>query len=365
MDMCRALQRHAIHTLVATTDANGSDRLKVPLETPTLHHGQETIFFRCQWSEAFKYSRPLAQWLHENVRGFDLVHIHAIFSHASLAAGRAAFRANVPYLVRPLGSLAPWALRHHAWRKHVLWRWAVKRFLRNAAAIHCTSDAEKQQVERVLDRCNAQVIPLGIELAPLDGSRRVTDETRPSVLSLGRLHPVKGLDILIASFSKVAQEEPYRNWELVIAGDGEARYVSRLKRLAANSGVAQRIHFPGWLQGMQKEQAFKNADLLAVPSHQENFGLSIIEALSLGTSVIVSHCVDLAEPIDRAAAGWVCDLSVEALSTALRDAMSQKEERRRRGLSGRRMVETNFAWPIVTANLLELYHSLACNKRPS
>src|SRR5207248_476169 len=101
-EMCRALQERGIEPLIATTDADGAGRLPVELGHPLVYKGVLAVFFSRQWSEAFKYSHSLARWVGENVRGFDVVHIHAVFSHACLAAAKACCRHNVPYVVRPL-----------------------------------------------------------------------------------------------------------------------------------------------------------------------------------------------------------------------------------------------------------------------
>src|SRR5213079_3046142 len=103
-EMCRALDEQGVDALVVTTDADGSGRLKVARARPITHRGVPAIFFSRQWSEAFKYSHPLAAWLKHNVGSFDVVHIHAVFSHSSLAAARACRRHSIPYIVRPLGS---------------------------------------------------------------------------------------------------------------------------------------------------------------------------------------------------------------------------------------------------------------------
>src|SRR5216683_7337951 len=105
--MCRALGRKGVDVLIATTDADGEGRLPVEHGRVTSYGGTPAIFFPRQWSEAFKYSHPLAHWLDQHVADFDAVHVHAVFSHACLAAGQACRRAGVPYVVRPLGTLDP------------------------------------------------------------------------------------------------------------------------------------------------------------------------------------------------------------------------------------------------------------------
>src|SRR5438477_2112901 len=123
--MGRALTEHGVRVLVATTDADGPDRLPVQLGVPVDWQGVPAIVFRRQFSEAFKYSRPFAAWLGQHVGEFRVVHIHAVFSHSCLAAARACQRRGVPYVVRPLGSLDPWSLHQKPLRKQLLWRFGA------------------------------------------------------------------------------------------------------------------------------------------------------------------------------------------------------------------------------------------------
>ncbi len=168
IQMCHALRSEEVEVLIATTDADGEARLAVECGRPVIYEGVPTVFFPRQLSEAFKYSYLLARWLDSKVSSFDVVHIHAIFSHSSLAAARACQRRGVPYVLRPLGSLDPWSLSQKRVRKRLLWYGGVKRMLGKAAAVHYTAKAEKQLAEDGLGLNHGVVIPLGIgcELLP-------------------------------------------------------------------------------------------------------------------------------------------------------------------------------------------------------
>src|SRR5688500_13550746 len=166
--MCRALQSQGCEPLIATTDADGPGRLPVGLRRRTQHRGVATIFFPRQWSEAFKYSRPLSRWLKENVESFDLVHIHAVFSHACLSAAKACRRRGVPYVVRPLGTLDPWSMSQKQIRKRIAWLAAGRRMLRGAAAVHYTTGEEKTLAEGSLRLANGMVLPLGVDTEQFD-----------------------------------------------------------------------------------------------------------------------------------------------------------------------------------------------------
>lgn len=365
-EMGAAVRAHGVETVVATTDADGAGRLALPTGMIVEHRGLPTVFFPRQWSEAFKYSAPLARWLLAEAAGFDVVHVHAVFSHSSLAAGRAARRRGVPYVVRPLGTLDPWSLAQKRGRKRLLWRLGASRLVRGAAAIHYTSAAERRGAEAIAgagDPGRGAVIPLGVDpdllaAPPPPGVFRrewpVLGEA-PYVLALGRLHPKKGLETLLRAFAGVAGPE----WRLVIAGDGEPAYVAGLRRLAADLGAGARVVFTGWLEGGPRAGALRDAALLALPSRQENFALSVVEALACAVPVVISDAVNLADDVRAAGAGWVVSLDEAALAAGLGEALDGEPERARRGKAGRELVERRFTWTRIGSDLADLYRALA------
>src|SRR5262245_12416119 len=189
-------------TLVATTDADGPDRLPVTLNQITTYGGVRTRFFRRVWSEAFKYSPRFTSWIRRHAHEFDAVHIRGVLSHVCLAAAIACRASGVPYVIEPLGTLDQWSLTQKRWRKRVLLAAAGRRALVGASAIRCTSLEEKQQTESLLRIETAVVVPLAIDTALLSTSDEADRrENEPYVLVLSRLHPVKGLELLIDAFA--------------------------------------------------------------------------------------------------------------------------------------------------------------------
>jgi len=328
--------------------------------------GVPVILFRREWSEAFKYSRPLARWLEENVKNFDLVDIHAVFSHACLAAGKAAERSGVPYLVRPIGTLDPWSLKQKCFRKRLAWFLGVKRLLKNSATVLYTSPEEKGRAEESLSLNHGIVIPLGVdksffETGEAPGAfqdQHPAGDKNPYVISLSRLHPKKRLDFLIQIFLDSARQAVFHQWKLVIAGDGDPSYVNQLKKMAAQAGADNRIIFPGWLTGDKKIAALRRASLFVSPSYQENFGISIVEAMACGVPVLVSRNVDLASEIKATGAGWTSDLNVEGFSRTLSEALQNEKERKLRGARGRELALSRFTWPKVAREMVRLYNEI-------
>lgn len=363
--MIAALQRLGLDILVASTDADIARESKVELGQPQIYKGVPAIFFAHQWSEAFKYSGLMARWLRENVRAYDVVHIHGVFSHPCIVAASACRRHNVPYIVRPLGMLDPWSMGQKPFRKRLFWHLAVKRMLRGAAAIHYTAKPEMESAESSLKLKRGVVIPLGVELETLAeaGGAGSFREQHPSlgsdpyILLLSRLHPKKGVDLLLRAFLALAKREEFVAWKLVLAGEGPENYVESLKRMVSEDGGHERVLFPGWLEGVKKLSALQNAELLALPSHHENFGLCVMEALACGVPVLISSYVNLAPEIKRAGVGWIVPLDDMALQEQLADALSHGDERARRGRAGRTFAR-RYTWSEIAIDLQRLYQSL-------
>jgi glycosyltransferase involved in cell wall biosynthesis len=269
----------------------------------------------------------------------------------------------VPYLVRPLGTLDPWSLGQKSVRKRLFWRLGVKQMLNGAAAIHYTSLEEKRLAETGLGLSRGVVVPNGLDLSFTNQRTEPFDDPQsklchaPYVLALSRIHPKKGFELLIESFAALKNSGLFGDWRLVFAGDGDAAYVDQLKTLARRRGLNGDAIFVGWLGGDRKYAALKDASLLAMPSYQENFGISLIEAMACGVPVLVSPHVNLAPEIEKAGAGWVAALREDSLANVLAEALGDEQERRRRGNNGRELAG-NYASAEVAARLSDLYKSL-------
>jgi glycosyltransferase involved in cell wall biosynthesis len=365
IEMCRALQTQGVELLIAATDADGAGRLPVELGKVIEYQGVPTIFFSRQWSEAFKYSRPLAQWMNANVAAFDVAHLHAVFSHACLTAARACRRKRIPYIIRPLGTLAPWSLRQKAFRKQVMWNAGVRKMLRAAAALHYTTNEERHLVEDSLQLERGIVIPLPVEASESRPSDTATScfnlpvelGEHPYVLVLSRLHPKKGLESLIRAFARLVRQKEFRGWRLALAGEGEPPYTAFLRQLAHEAGSNGNVMFTGWLEGEAKTVTLQNAALLALPSYQENFGLCVVEALACGVPVLVSPHVNLATEISAAGVGWVAQVDEASLGNVLAEIFRNAKERTRRGDAGRDFAR-RYLPDQIALELLKLYESI-------
>jgi glycosyltransferase involved in cell wall biosynthesis len=329
------------------------------------YRGNQFRFFRRDWSESFKFSSEMQRWLSKHVADYNLVHIHAIFSHALPAAAGACRRNGIPYIVRPAGSLEPWCIRQKPIRKWVAWHAFVRRALSQAAAIHYTTEQERAGTESAFGLQRGIVVPNGVTEA-LSQTVRPPSVKPPTLLALSRIHPKKGLDLLLRVFIELKSEGQLDGWRLMIAGDGERRYVEHLQILVRGTAAEPFVQWTGWLGGDSKLSAMQKASLFVLSSHQENFGIGVLEAMACSTPVLVSSHVGLAADIQHAGAGWVVNLDANGLRAGLIEACSAAAELEQRGAAARTLVRERFTWSRIASEWFSQYETiLAQTRKPS
>lgn len=359
IEMCAALIQAGHRADIVTSNADGDGVLPLPVHQFITYQGVRCMFFERRLGESFKFAPGMYRWLRNYVNDYDLVHIHGIFSWSSYAASRACQQRSIPYILRPLGSLDPWALKRKPIRKKVL-RWIyVRRMVRNACQLHFTSAREQKASASYLRGVKSVVIPNAVKFSEFESvkPREINIQTFADILGsqfilfLGRLDPKKKLELLIRSFSQLPGAEKYK---LVIAGDGENPYVSRLKSFTRTTPTSERVAFVGWVKDDLKILLLKSCELFVLISENENYGISVAEAMASGRAVVVNKEVYISDQIQQAGAGWVIGDDSEltdVLDTALRD----HTERNRRGERGRNLVRDRYSWNTVICRLESVY----------
>jgi glycosyltransferase involved in cell wall biosynthesis len=298
----------------------------------------------------------------EAVAAADVVHIHALWEEVQHQAARTARLTEKPYLIRPCGMLDPWSLRQSRLKKSLYLFWRLRRHLNAAEALHFTSDAEHTGTVSLRLRPRAIVEPNGIDVSeyadlPARGTFRqrwALPKARTVLLFLGRLHPKKGLDLLLPAFARIEGDSL-----LVVAGPSEPGYQRGLKAEAARLGIADRVLFTGMLLGEDKLAAYVDADLFVLPSYQENFGMAVAEALAAGLPVVISDQVNIHAEVAAAGAGGVVPTDTTALAVELARWTGDPERLCRAGAKAREFARARYDWTAIARRWVGHYERLA------
>lgn len=282
----------------------------------------------------------------------DVVFVHSMWTPPVLRACHAALRAGTPLVRVPHGCLNPAALRHSAWKKALVSP-LERHYMRRAACVLVTTETEKAAVERWVGGAQrVEVVGMGVDdlLTPdipdipdipdhpdiPDLPPKRTDEGPKTFLFVGRLHPLKGLDLLLAAL-------PTDAFLRVIAPDVDGAW-ARYERLARRLGVADRVTFLGVKTGTEKMREMREADALVLPTHSENFGFAVAEALVVGTPAITTKGAPW-EGLEAHGCGWWTDVDAASLRGALADCASRsRAELAAMGARGRAWMLAAFTW---------------------
>ncbi len=321
--LARTLNQQNIDVeLVAPTQVNDRE------ETEAFLDGLVAHLFNQPFGLPRTVVPALEGFLRKNLPSFDLVHIHGLWRYPEWVATRLARRLSIPYIVSPQGMCDPFEMARKAWKKKIYFNLVERYILRGAAAIHATTNAEKHYCEQLQTCGHVRVIPNGVDIYPplsnqlmehyLPHELALVPSQNPVLLFMGRLHPKKGVDLLIPAFAQVLQNHP-EAW-LVMAGPDPVSYQQSLIELAQSFQVQNRVFFPGMVTGLHKRALLQRADLFVLPSYSEGFSLAVLEALAAAKPVVISQNCYFNEVLD-AGCGRVVDNSVPQLAQALSDLL--------------------------------------------
>jgi glycosyltransferase involved in cell wall biosynthesis len=259
--------------------------------------------------------------------------------------------------------LDPWSLSQSRLKKRVYMLWRLRRNLNTATALHFTSSVERDLTAPLRLRPPAIVEPNGLDLSEFEtlppagtARRRFGVTTSRMVLFLSRLHPKKGLELLIPAFAKAKLDDT----TLVLAGPDADGYQAKLEDIVARQGLpAEAVLFAGMQRGVERLSAMADADLFVLPSYQENFGIAVAEALAAGCPVLISDQVNIWQEIKAAGVGGVVAPAVEPLTGALREWMDDSARRTEAATRAKLFARDRYDWRALARRWAEHYHGLA------
>lgn len=266
----------------------------------------------------YRFSSRFVPWLRANRNRYNAVVVNGIWQYHSFGAWRALRNSETPYVLFTHGMLDPWFKKQYPLKhlkKWMYWPWAEYRVLRDARAVLFTCEEECRLARDSfwLYRCNEVVVNYGTsipkgdpELQRQEFFARYPDlRGKKLMLFMGRVHPKKGCDLAIDAFAKIMGSRP--EWHLLIAGPDQVGWQKDLNDRAAQLGVASRITWTGMIQGEMKWGALRSAEVFLLPSHQENFGIAVAEALAAGVPALISNKVNIWREILADGAGMVSE----------------------------------------------------------
>src|SRR2546426_968541 len=374
MSAALAARGHTVDVVTTSLAHRGSwikqpsrlDLLPVETGKRMQRDGYHITFCKPSWPTVWGASYGMVRTLRDVIRRAEVVHIHSLYMFHTLLASRLARTHGVPYIIRPHGTLDPYIRRRHKILKAAYHLLLEDRTLRNAAAIHFTSEEERDLAMPALPRCaRASIISLGVDVARFDNlpdrllARRSlgVDQTALVWLFLGRLNHKKGLDLLAPAFAMFCQKVP-GSW-LIVAGPDDDGLGKRFLMECETAGVANRVTLTGFLDDLAIPRALAAADLWVLPSYSENFGRAVVEAMAARLPVLITDRINIWPAVKAAKAGVVTAANQEAvlqgmlhlagLSPAGRAAMGQR---------GRELCERGYSWETVASKLTVLYREL-------
>ena len=279
----------------------------------------------------------------------DVIHDHGAWLPSNVVAAWVARRADVPLVSAPRGMVTDWSLSHQMWKKRVAWHLYQKHVFRQASLFHATAPAEVDNLRMLGLTQPVAVVPNGVDLPETLPNDPAPDAKR--ALFLSRLHPKKGLPMLLDAW---AEERP-DGWTLELVGPSENGHRAELEAQATNLGLDGEVVFAGPVDDADKWHKYAAADLFVLPTHSENFGIVVAEALASGVPAITTTGAPWQE-LETERCGWWTAIGTEALAQALREAVALSgEERLAMGRRGRALVAERYSWEHVAEQMRAVY----------
>jgi len=361
--LCRAQRDAGADVRVVTTSANGDGEISEEVIARGEYEGIPVRYCSRGWPRSIFYAPSFSSVVAAELRDADVLHIHGLWNAAVWSAAAAARHHQRPYVLSPRGMLTPAALAHDAWRKRLVYPVADRRVIRDAARVHATSRLEFDELTRLIDPDRVVFVPNGVELPRVGGADHRDARERfklpadaPLVLFLGRIHPIKRLDLLAGAFGRVLRHNS--DAHLVIAGPDEDGHRAQVAPLFTAFGDA--VTWTGRVDEAGKRELLNAAAVLVMCSDAESFGMSVAEALAAGKPVVVTRTCPWPDIESHRAGFWV-EQTPDAVATAVNAVLSDRSTAREMGCRGRSLVASQYSWPHAASALINEYRAIAAD----
>lgn len=282
----------------------------------------------------------------------DVVHINCCWTPDCAMVQKLVQRCGYKVVLSPHGMLEPWIIHRHYYTRKLPALWLYqKEAVRKADCLHATAESERDNLLKLGYNAHVEVVGLGIdaESIVLKKSWKRTKQ----VLFLSRVHVKKGIHYLVEAVGVL--REQLQGYKILVAGEGEPAYVDSLRQMIADRGLQDMIQLIGGVYGDEKWELFRSADFFVLPTHSENFGLAIAEALASGTPVITTVGTPWSDLNSSQAGKWI-EIGTQPLVEALKRFLALPEkELERMGRNGRKLIETKYSAEVMAEKMMDVY----------
>lgn len=347
------LTKEGISVVVYTTTANGAAELPVPTGTPVNVDGVNVYYFKRWTKDHSHFSPALFKQLWSHGKEFDIVHIHAWWNLVSIISCLICVLKKLPVTVSPRGTLSAYSFLHRHTVIKAFFHETAGKFLLNRSHVHVTAWNEQCALQKIARPKSITELPNLVKLPVNMPPVCQNDPEAFRIIFLSRIDEKKGLDLLLMALKNI--EVPYR---LTIAGTGDEAYIQRLKSLLPTEGIVN-VTWAGY-QAQDKFALLSAHDLFVLPSYDENFGNAVAESLSMGTAVLVSQEVGLADFVSQFDLGWICRPDTGSISAAI-NRIAQSEAPRLAEIRkvAPAVIRENFQGSPLTKRYIEMYYQIS------
>lgn len=354
--LCHGLQANGIEVRVLTTDSAGPDE-RLDVETGRETEWQEIPVRYCRRDYPESVSFALLRALPEALRWADVVHLTGVYNFPTFPTLALCQIMDKPLVWSPRGALQRWGGSRRVMAKRVWNRLAILAG-GGRAVFHATAEAERLESGPAFASCQWRIVPNGVTVLP--ARPRIADREAFRILSIGRLDPKKGIEILLDAFRLLRDRHPAADIRLAIAGAGEPSYVSHLRSYSAGLGLDGVAKFHGFVDGTRKSDLFAESDVAVFPSHTENFGMVVAEALAHSVPVIVSPNMPW-QDVESRGCGLCVNNDPSTVASALERIMTM--DLPAMGAAGRSWMERDFSWAGRARAMAVVYQELLSGAR--
>ena len=360
--LCEGLVQLGHEVEVFTSNA-GLDQLPhIPVNQPILRQGVKVTYFQQQKGMGIN-SPGMERAIRERSHEFDVIHVTGVWQVTSNAACRAAKQSDIPYVVSPRGALGPYSWSQKTAKKLLYYLWKERFNVSHASAIHYTAQQELEECRWLNLPGQTRIIPNGLDIQAWKPDLNKAKEWRKSqnisedcfiLLSVGRLHDKKGLDLIPKTLENLYD----RNWRMIFVGGDDDGTKHRLIKQLEKLNLIDQVQFIDRCEPSELPVLYSAANLFVLPSRHENFGNVVIEALACGCPVLISDRVGLHQEVSTGRVGWVLPRNVQVWTELIRDLQQNRFKLDAAAFESRHFIESRFSMKESAVQMTDLYRKL-------